>query len=306
AFAWTTPADRDVPRGGIPYDHGVRGTGPALTLVRAQAPVTRRSLQSQTDTAPGDNAATVTIKVTGTNKANFAAVGATLHGKAGALVHARIGARNEGPATVDQHRFGKPVQTVEFAVPPGTTVASAPKACMPEAHGVPDSGHPGRPGASRYQCRSATIFPAGQSVTWDFGVRITTPASKPGTVGINYEPSAPGQRQVDLKPHGRLGPGTRQPGRGRAGTARHRPADRDDRRRRRHRPRARPGRLHLGPQAPPSLTRFRRSVCRWAGQGRSRGTRFGEGLRGGGGRSGRRCGRRGVSSLGGSGWGPGA
>jgi hypothetical protein len=37
-------------------------------------------------------------------------------------------------------------------------------------------------------------------VTWDFALRINASASKPGTVGINYEPWAPGQRQVDLNP----------------------------------------------------------------------------------------------------------
>jgi hypothetical protein len=83
----------------------------------------------QTDVNHDDNFGVLVVEVTGSNGIDFAAVGATVRGDAGASVEATVGVANRGPATRDASRIGDPANHSRVVVPAGTTVVSAPYSC---------------------------------------------------------------------------------------------------------------------------------------------------------------------------------
>ncbi|MFD7492225.1 hypothetical protein ACFV8T_07380 [Streptomyces sp. NPDC059832] len=101
-----------------------------------------------TDLADEDN---YTIAgFTAVNTADFAAQGARVTGGAGETVTAELGFRNNGPAWIGNLGSGDPVAAVDFTVPEGATVVSAPADCVPRT--LSGGYYPQRTGAPRYSC----------------------------------------------------------------------------------------------------------------------------------------------------------
>lgn len=155
------------------------GSGPKLTL--AEAP-SRMRQADQTDVGPGYNYTGWTIKVTGRNGTDLAAIGATLRGRAGAVVTATVGFRNNGPATLDKTNADWEAAThTVVELPPGTTAVEIPASCHL------------RPGTRTYQCASEMLLVAGQTYTMTFRLRIdkVIPNAR-GGVWVNAPCECPG------------------------------------------------------------------------------------------------------------------
>ncbi|WP_433653250.1 LPXTG cell wall anchor domain-containing protein [Micromonospora zamorensis] len=166
-----------------------RGSGPKLTL--AEAPSQMRQAD-QTDVGPGYNYTGWTIKVTGRNGTDLAAIGDTLRGGAGAVVTATVGFRNNGPATLDKTNADWEAAThTVVELPPGTTAVEIPASCHL------------RPGTRTYQCASEMLLVAGQTYTMKFRLRIdkVVPNAR-GTVHVNAPCECPGggNFEDDIKP----------------------------------------------------------------------------------------------------------
>ncbi|MFJ7490928.1 hypothetical protein ACIQZB_06665 [Streptomyces sp. NPDC097727] len=101
-----------------------------------------------TDLADEDNYTIATFKAV--NTADFEAKGARVTGGAGETVTAELGFRNNGPAWLGNLGSGDPVADVDFTVPDGVTVTSAPADCEPRT--LSGGYHPQRTGAPRYVC----------------------------------------------------------------------------------------------------------------------------------------------------------
>ncbi|WP_406074027.1 LPXTG cell wall anchor domain-containing protein [Micromonospora sp. NBC_01638] len=165
------------------------GSGPKLTL--AEAPGRMRKAD-QTDVAPGNDYTGWTIKATGTNGTDLAAIGATLKGTAGAVVTATVGFRNSGPATLDKTNGDFEAAThTAVELPPGTTAVEVPDSCQL------------RQGTRTYQCASEMLLVAGQSYTMKFRLRVdkVIPNAR-GAVRVNAPCECPagGSFQDDIKP----------------------------------------------------------------------------------------------------------
>lgn len=166
-----------------------RGSGPKLTLT--PAPGSMRQAD-QTDVGPGYDYTGWTIKVTGTNGTDLAAIGDTLRGRAGTVVTATVGFRNNGPATLDRvnEDFEAATHTV-VELPPGTSAVQVPDSCQL------------RPGTRTYQCASEMLLVAGESYPVEFRLRIdrVVPDAK-GTVWVNAPCECPGGGSFtgDIKP----------------------------------------------------------------------------------------------------------
>lgn len=196
---WLTPADQETRWNGLPQRQRTHGTAGQLTLESAPASARARAL-SQTDLRNWDNFADITIKVSGDNQADFAAVGATAHGGVGTVVTVDVGVKNLGPASVN-FRSGDPVQTVQLDVPDGTTVVSVSKECLPVESGGPVQLRFGQPGAKRYWCYSDRWFPVGKTESWTFGLRIDKKIDNAtGTVTINVNYADPADPHHDTNP----------------------------------------------------------------------------------------------------------
>ncbi|WP_254811891.1 peptidase [Streptomyces cavourensis] len=153
-------------RGATPA-RATRGTaGDVLRAVPAPRPMTARAL----DLEPGDNEHEADFR-TG-NTADFVAYGDTASGEAGATVTARVGFRNDGPAWIGHLRSGESVAAVDFTVPQGATVTSAPEGCQgvsAEGTALP-SGWSGP--APRYVCPTPATVRDGGGLDLSFGLRI--------------------------------------------------------------------------------------------------------------------------------------
>ncbi|MFE7424143.1 MULTISPECIES: hypothetical protein [unclassified Streptomyces] len=102
-----------------------------------------------TDLAEEDNYTIASLGAV--NTADFEARGARVAGVAGETVTAELGFRNNGPAWLGNLGSGDPVALVDFTVPEGVTVTSAPEECI--ARTLDGNGSlPGRTGAPRYVC----------------------------------------------------------------------------------------------------------------------------------------------------------
>ncbi|MFI6267594.1 LPXTG cell wall anchor domain-containing protein [Micromonospora zamorensis] len=166
-----------------------RGNGPKLTL--AEAPIRARQAD-QTDVGPGYDYTGWTIKVTGRNGTDLAAIGDALRGRAGAVVTATVGFRNNGPATLDKVNADWEAAThTVVELPPGTTAVEVPASCQL------------RPGTRTYQCASEMLLVAGKTYTMEFRLRIdkVIPNAR-GAVLVNAPCECPagGSFEDDIKP----------------------------------------------------------------------------------------------------------
>ncbi|MFC9927322.1 hypothetical protein [Streptomyces sp. NPDC127190] len=153
-----------------------RGTGRAMRLVaRAGGP----------GTFDMDNG---TGRVIVENSFDLQALGATVHGKAGQVVQAKLGVRNNGPASIDQYDRSDgpadgPSSVTHVTVPRGTTAVKVPQLCRSD-----DDWKQGKPGARHYSCFQDVhdwYFDAGQVTPFVFGLRIDRPADlAPGSIKV--------------------------------------------------------------------------------------------------------------------------
>ncbi|MET8355760.1 LPXTG cell wall anchor domain-containing protein [Micromonospora sp. NPDC005171] len=165
------------------------GSGPKLTMTEAPG---RMRKADQTDVAPGNDYTGWTIKATGTNGTDLAAIGATLKGTAGTVVTATVGFRNNGPATLDRTNADYEAAThTVVELPPGTTAVAIPDSCQL------------RQGTRTYQCASEMLLVAGQSYPMTFRLRIdkVIPNAR-GAVLVNAPCECPagGSFRDDIKP----------------------------------------------------------------------------------------------------------
>ncbi|MFL3868551.1 peptidase [Streptomyces bacillaris] len=142
------------------------GSDDVLRAVPAPRPTAARAL----DLEPGDNEHEADFRTE--NTADFVAYGDTASGRAGATVTARLGFRNDGPAWIGHLRSGESVAAVDFTVPQGATVTSAPEGCR----GVSAEGTAlptGRTGpAPRYVCPTPATVRDDGGLDLAFGLRI--------------------------------------------------------------------------------------------------------------------------------------
>ncbi|MBB2942244.1 hypothetical protein FB565_001957 [Actinoplanes lutulentus] len=131
-------------------------------------PVASAGRAPRTGGDPEDSWQAVTVNATGKQGADIAAVGTQVHGEAGAVVDATFGLRNNGPATIDSSRPGDAAGVVLVTVPSGTTVTKVPESCSVAEYDRTDLD------AVQYYCGVGPLFPAGETVTWTFGLRIAT------------------------------------------------------------------------------------------------------------------------------------
>ncbi|MCC5481214.1 hypothetical protein [Streptomyces barringtoniae] len=122
------------------------------------------------------------------NPFDLEALGTTVHGTAGQVVEAKLGVRNNGPASIEQYDRGEgpgdgPTSEAHVTIPPGTTAVKVPNLCRSEG-----DWHQGEPGARHYTCfqdENDSYFDAGQLTPFVFGLRIDRPADlAPGSVKV--------------------------------------------------------------------------------------------------------------------------
>ncbi|MEU1687141.1 LPXTG cell wall anchor domain-containing protein [Micromonospora sp. NPDC005707] len=175
------------------------GAGKSLSLT--SLPAARSARVVQTDTDPNNNFSDLTVKVTGKNGADLAAIGASLTGKKGAVLTAALGFRNNGPATLDHLRTQSDVTFMDVTVPTGTTAVEVPVDCAPRTGDDAEWGEAGTPGAAAYRCYPGPFAPAGETLTAEFKFRIDKViANATGTVKVNVPCECEGGFYADLKP----------------------------------------------------------------------------------------------------------
>lgn len=163
---------------------GSPGTGAKLELKKVTA-AAHPALQA--DPNAMDNTTRFQVIVGGSTEADLVALGAKVKGKAGDVVSATVGARNDGPAVIDTTSDGYPPAWVDVSTPPGTTVVGAPVACWPLiSAGNADPEKAGEPGFSKYSCFGDRLLTVGARQQYTFKLRIDTvkPGAK-GTVVLN-------------------------------------------------------------------------------------------------------------------------
>ncbi|PWR11880.1 LPXTG cell wall anchor domain-containing protein [Micromonospora acroterricola] len=163
---------------------GKPGDGPVLTLPAVPSKASARSFQADTD--PMNNWSGMTVKVTGKNGVDLVAVADKVAGKAGDVVTATAGVRNDGPAALDFGRLGSPVTKIDVAVPEGTTAVKVPEVCAPLNGDQADWDQAGKPGKKLYRCYPDIFIGVDEEQTVEFGLRIDKViANATGTVTIN-------------------------------------------------------------------------------------------------------------------------
>ncbi|WP_167377691.1 hypothetical protein [Streptomyces malaysiense] len=113
------------------------------------------------------------------NPFDLEALGTTVHGTAGQVVEAKLGARNNVPASIEPYDRGEgpgdgPTSEAHVTIPPGTTAVKVPNLCRSD-----DDWHQGEPGARHYTCfqdENDSYFDAGQLTPCVFDLRIDKPA----------------------------------------------------------------------------------------------------------------------------------
>ncbi|MGV9210575.1 LPXTG cell wall anchor domain-containing protein [Micromonospora sp. RB23] len=200
-YNWMTPAEFEdfsayLQAGGYPM--GQPGKGSVLTLPAGPSKAAARGFQADTD--PTNNWSGMTVTVTGKNGADLVAIGDKLTGKAGDVVTANLGVRNDGPAALDFGRGGSPVTKIDIAVPVGTTAVEVPEVCAPFDGEQVDWENPGKPGAKQYRCYPDIFIGVDEEQTVEIDLRIdkVIPNAE-GTVTINAKCECEGFTE-DLKP----------------------------------------------------------------------------------------------------------
>ncbi|WP_324796343.1 peptidase [Streptomyces cyaneofuscatus] len=158
-------AQRTAQRAGAPSE---RGTGAVLKAVPVKAPAKGATARGG-DLNPWDNFHEADFRTE--NTADFVAYGDKVAGAEGTTVTADIGFRNEGPAWVGYLRSGEPVATVDFTVPPGTTVTAKPDRCRAVTAGGGYREDQKSP-APRYVCDTSMSVLDGGGLDLPFELRI--------------------------------------------------------------------------------------------------------------------------------------
>ncbi|GAA4566245.1 hypothetical protein GCM10023176_16010 [Micromonospora coerulea] len=162
---------------------GEPGTDEALVLTKQPA---AQAQSFQADPNPENNWSGMQVKVTGKNGVDLSAIGDELTGKAGDVVTATVGVRNNGPASLDFGRVGSPVTKIDVTVPTGTTAVQVPDNCLPLKGDDSDWEEPGKPGAKAYRCLPDLFIGVGEEQTVEIGLRIDKVVpNATGTVTIN-------------------------------------------------------------------------------------------------------------------------
>ncbi|MEH1098631.1 LPXTG cell wall anchor domain-containing protein [Micromonospora sp. CPCC 205561] len=175
---WFTPADWEEYKSqtNVEDELGPRGTEGTLELKPA---ATRRS--AQTDVNPYDNQTWIELQVTGNQRADVAALGATVDARVGRTVPVTVGYVNNGPAAVGTGgRPGIQVSTT-VTLPKGVTAVRAPVSCVSNASG---EGEPGEPGAPAYRCFLVGPLGKGERAGFEFTLRIDRAGSHTGAVKL--------------------------------------------------------------------------------------------------------------------------
>ncbi|MFI6242058.1 LPXTG cell wall anchor domain-containing protein [Micromonospora sp. NPDC050795] len=200
-YNWMTIAEFEdfnayLEAGGISV--GKPGNGPVLSLPEVPSKMGARGFQADTD--PMNNWSGMSVKVTGKNGTDLVAVGGQLTGKAGDVVTASVGVRNDGPAALDFGRSGTPVTKIDIAVPEGTTAVEVPEFCAPLNGDEQDWENAGKPGAKLYRCYPDIFIGVGEEQLVDIGLRIDKVIENAaGSVTINAKCECDGFTE-DLKP----------------------------------------------------------------------------------------------------------
>ncbi|MEU0356302.1 peptidase [Streptomyces cyaneofuscatus] len=158
-------AQRTAQRAGAPFE---RGTGAVLKAVPVKTPAKGATARGG-DLNPWDNFHEADFRTE--NTADFVGYGDKVAGAEGTTVTADIGFRNEGPAWVGYVRSGEPVATVDFTVPPGTTVTAKPDRCRAVTAGGGYREDQKSP-APRYVCDTSMSVLDGGGLDLPFELRI--------------------------------------------------------------------------------------------------------------------------------------
>jgi len=163
---------------------GIDGTGPAVHLQAVAEPAVKPSKLNQADPKLDNNVLLSEFEVTGGEKPDEAAVGATVTGVAGEKVAAKVGFVNNGPGTLYHWTFENTDVVTEVKVPAGLTVVKADERCVP----APEAAETDGPGddfvCATYAYARAGWTKAKASTLYDFTFKVKS-ASAPGTVEIN-------------------------------------------------------------------------------------------------------------------------
>ncbi|GAA2346311.1 hypothetical protein OKJ48_22970 [Streptomyces kunmingensis] len=147
------------------------------------------------------------------SSADLEAVGATVDGKAGQVVKAELGVRNNGPATIENwgsEPGDSPSSEVFVTIPPGTTAVKAPADCRPTEFPVPEGAD-----SREYFCHQDLgdyYFNAGQLAPFVFDLRIDKPAAlAPGSIKLTHQGDSKPKNNtapIYVTVDGKLGDGT--------------------------------------------------------------------------------------------------
>ncbi|MEU0161324.1 peptidase [Streptomyces sp. NPDC006261] len=159
-------AQRTAQRAGAPFE---RGTGAVLKAVPAKTPAKQGPTARGGDLNPWDNQHEADFRTK--NTADFVAYGDKVAGAEGSTVKADIGFRNEGPAWIGYLRSGENVATLDFTVPPGTTVTAKPDRCRAVTAGGGYREDQKSP-APRYICSTSMTVQDGGGLDLAFELRI--------------------------------------------------------------------------------------------------------------------------------------
>jgi hypothetical protein len=132
----------------------------------------------QTDTDQADNRISILLLVGGSNPSDLEAVGATATGHKDDQVTVQIGARNLGPADIDDHPERRGF-TTDVRIPARSTVVAADRNCK----GFDDVDF-GQPGDKRYYCFAPDRLPVGESALFSFTVRLDADVVGAGTLTV--------------------------------------------------------------------------------------------------------------------------
>jgi hypothetical protein len=161
-FEWLTADDYNDKLTASPSGVAAAGAGGELRL----EPALSAKRAPETDGNPENNWQSVSVTVSGKQGADVEAIGARVRGGVGDVVDAKVGLRNNGPASIDRNRSGESASVLLVTVPSGTKVATAPAGCRVAEWGKTE------PNVTQYVCETGLLLTAGETVTWTFGLRI--------------------------------------------------------------------------------------------------------------------------------------
>ncbi|MGH3737775.1 MAG: hypothetical protein ACRDT6_19505 [Micromonosporaceae bacterium] len=127
----------------------------------------------------------LTLKVTTTpQRADLAAIGATVTGKVGDALPVKVGVRNHGPNDFLPQSSNPYYAMFRMARPHGTLVTKAPYSCFSVIDGERvDWDNPGAPGGFEYRCFDPV--PAGETVWYEFELTIISARTDGGEVDFD-------------------------------------------------------------------------------------------------------------------------